>query len=170
MVILFSSRHSKIEAEITEILQKHGANRISDKLVLENDGKLTLISVYKKTEISVKKGIAVFLEENERFANQKLPKGILGICQENNKTALKAMKNSNIPVITCGANHKNTVSLSSISDIGFQATVQRSITNINGKIIDPGEYNLKLSKKYSLFAVMVSFCILLIYGITPSNF
>ena len=79
MVILFSGRKSAVEREIIEILCKYGANYISDKAVSAGDGGFTIISEYKKTDINLKNGIAVFIDDTDRFENQVFPDGITGI-------------------------------------------------------------------------------------------
>lgn len=170
MVILFSERNSKTEKEIAEILENYGVNRISDKLVHENHGGITQITVYKRIEVLVDKGIAVFTDECDRFNDQKLPIGTIGICEENNKNALKIFKSNNISAITYGSNNKNTVSLSSIGESSVHVTIQRTLTDIYGNLIEPGEYKLSLSKRYSPFSVMATLCILLISGIKPLVF
>lgn len=170
MVILFAGRKSRTEKEIIEILKKHGATYISDKFVSENSGSFTIISTYKKTEIALSKGIAVFIDETERFESQTLPIGIVGICEDTNQKALEIFKNNNIAVISCGMNLKNTVTLSSINSGDLLATLQRSLTDSSGKIIDPSEFKIRLTKEYSPFAIMASLSVLLLNGICPQEF
>ena len=63
MVILLSNRKNKAEKEIIEILKQYGATYISDRFVSENNGNLTIISTDKKTNINLKKGIALFRDD-----------------------------------------------------------------------------------------------------------
>ena len=116
MVILFSGRKSAVEKEIIEILSGYGADYISDKAVSSLGGRFTVVSEYKKTEIKLKSGIAVFIDDTDRFDNQVFPDGIIGICEDTNTAALKAFKDSGTPVISCGIGAKNTVTLSSFGD------------------------------------------------------
>ena len=170
MVILFSSRKDKREKEIIEILTKYGASYISDKSVIKNNGNFTIISAYKKTEINTKNGIAIFIDETPRFKNQQFPIGIIGICEDINHKALEIFQKNGIAVISCGANLKNTITLSSINDSGLLAALQRTVTDNFGNKIDPSEFKIKLTKEYSPFAVMASVAVLLINGIMPSEF
>lgn len=170
MVILFSGRKSKTEKEIIEILTKHGGNYISDKFVSENEGKFTIISVYKKTEIKLKKGIAIFIDETDRFKKQTFPIGIIGICEDNNLSALQLFKQSNNAVISCGISAKNTVTLSSFNSETLLASLQRSLIDNCGNPIDPCELKIKLTKNYSSFSIMASIAVLLLNGITPQQF
>ena len=167
MVILFSDRKTKTEKEIIEILKAYEADYISDKNIHKGGGKLTIISEYKVIDLKIENGIAVFISETDRFKGQKLPRGVIGICEDCNKTALKILSDSKIPVITCGMNSKNTVTLSSINSDTLLATLQRSFTDKNGKEICPEEFKIKQKKNYHPFSVMVSIAVLLLNGITP---
>jgi hypothetical protein len=170
VVILLSERKNKCENEIIKILKKYGADHISDKNICKNEGKFTLLSIYKKTEISLNKGIAIFVGENHRLKHQTLPLGIIGICEENNFTALENFKYNNSAVITCGINNRNTITFSSISDSVLLTTIQRSFIDISGNIVSPCELKIRLSEKYSPFAVMVAVAVLLLKGIVPQEF
>ena len=170
MVILFSGRKSAVEKEIIEILSGYGADYISDKAVSSLGGRFTVVSEYKKTEIKFKSGIAVFIDDTDRFDNQVFPDGIIGICEDTNTAALKAFKDSGTPVISSGMGAKNTVTLSSFGDASLLASLQRTVTDFKGKEIDPAEFKIKLTKKYSAFAVMAATAVLLLIGIKPDVF
>ena len=170
MVILLSNRKSKRERELVKILEKYGGNFISDKFLIENNGSFTIVSIYKKTEISLNKGIAVFLEKSIRFKEQKFPIGIIGVCEEDNKSAFETFKKNKNAVITCGINNKNTITLSSISENTLLATLQRSIYDINGNLLEPCEFKIRLTEKFSPFSVISSVIILLYHGIVPAEF
>lgn len=170
MVILFSDRNSNAEKEITDILTFVGADHISDKKVCFNKGVFTFISAHKKTELKLNKGIAVFCDNTERFNGQTFPLGLIGICEENNINALEQFQKSNIAIISCGMNSKNTITLSSLGEYTILVSLQRSITDIKGNIVYPTDFKINLTKHYSPFAIMVSVAILLFYGITPKEF
>ena len=170
MVILFSERKSRIEKEIIDILTFTGADYISDKTVCSREGIFTIISEYKKTELNVNRGIAVFCDNTDRFKNQTFPKGIIGICEDTNINALELFKQSNTPIISCGLNGKNTVTLSSFIDNTLLVTLQRNITNFYDTEIEPCEFKIKLNKSYSPFSVLTSATILMLKGITPKEF
>lgn len=170
MVIIFSGRKSAVEKEIISILTKYGANYISDKMISADAGKFTIISEYKKTDIKLKKGIAVFIDDTDRFNDQIFPEGIIGICGDSNTKALELFKKSNIPVISCGMNCKNTVTLSSLNSSTLLATLQRTVIDNYGNEVDPGEFKIKLTKNYEPFSVMASAAVLLVNGIIPDEF
>lgn len=170
MIILFSDRKNKCEREIIEILTKYGAKHISDKQIVDGNSNFTILSIYKKSELNIKKGIIVFIDKGKRFLKQVIPLGIIGICEENNSSALEILKFNKIETVCCGIGNKNSITLSSIGHENLFACLQRTIQNYNGKIIEQGEFKIKLSKKYHPFSVMACTAILLLKGITPNEF
>ncbi len=164
MVILFSNRKSKLEKEILEILTAWGADFITDKSVTVTGGYFTVAVCYKKTDLALKKGIALILDDTDRFKALNLPQGIYGICEDKNSSAIEIFSKNNIPVVTCGSNHKNTLTLSSINERDFVITLQREITDLNGKPVYPADFILSFKKSYSPQAVLLSTAVLCLSG------
>ena len=160
MVILFSNRKSKLGKEILEILIACGADFISDKSVISTGGFCTATVCYKKTKIDTKKAIILIIDDSEKFKNQILPLDVIGICEDTNQNALNIFRENNVPVITCGNNHKNTITISSIENNQYILTLQRQITNLKGNVILPTDYKITLNNKYSPEAVMLSGAVL----------
>lgn len=170
MVLLFSSRKSKTEKEIIKILESYGGAHISDREIVENNNAFTIVSIYKVSELNIKGGIAVFCDDTEKFLTQTLPKDVIGICEEGNKTALSVFQKNEVSVISCGMNSKNTITLSSLGDNQLFATLQRSVTDNTGSNIDPEEIKIKLKSKYQPFSVMAGVAVLLLNSIKPNEF
>lgn len=169
MVILFSNRKNPTENEIVGILTSCGAGYISDKKIISDNTNFNVVSEYKKTNLLLKRCIAVFMDNGDRFKGQLFPSGTIGICEDSNLKALELFKENKIPVISCGMNAKNTITLSSL-DKAVLVTLQRTITDINGKSILPGEYPINLSRSFSAFSVMASTAALLLHGVIPNKF
>lgn len=170
MVILFSDRKSTVEKEIITILTNHGGNYISDKAILGSNGFFTVVSEYKKTDLKINRGIAVFCDNTERFEKQTFPQGIIGICEDSNQNALSLFAKSKIPVISCGMSAKNTVTLSSLNNGYLLTALQRTLTDNCGKDIEPAEFKIKLNSAYNPFSVMASAAVLLLKGTVPKQF
>ncbi len=170
MVILLSNRKNKNEKEIIEILTKYGAKHISDRFIGEGNTEFTILSIYKISELKINKGVVVFLDDTPRFNDQKIPLGLIGICEENNLTALENLKKNKIAAVCCGIGSKNSITLSSIGSDSLFTCLQRSLQNCNGEIIEQAEFKIKLTKSYLPFSVMASTAILLLKGITPCEF
>ena len=169
MVLLFSNRKSKLEKEIKDILTAFGADFISDKSVSANGGFFTVAICYKKTEINIKKGSALIIDDTNRFKDQEFPKEIIGICEDSNTSAIDIFRLNNVPVLTCGISNKNTVTFSSIGKKEFVITLQREIIGLNGKRIFPCDVKLEFSKEYSPEAVLLSVSVICLLGVEPCN-
>lgn len=170
MILLFSDKKSKCEEEIIEILKKYGGNYISNKTVYSQNGSFTIISINKPVKIETDTGIAVILDKCDKFNNQDIPCGFIGVCENNNKNALQIIKKNNLPVICCGMNPKSTITFSSMEDNIILASLQRTIMNIKFKKTEPTDFKIKLDKNYNPFSVMASLAILLLNDISPDKF
>lgn len=169
MVILFSKRKSKIQKEISEILHKFGGDLIEDKKIKLGSGEFTVLSVTKPQELELKTAVAVFCDENEKFEKQVLPKGIIAICESENKLALNILKQNGVAAITCGGNPKNTVTFASITDDSAIITLQRSLCELKGNKIEPADFKIKIPPKFSPFSVMAAVTVLLLCGKNKKN-
>lgn len=170
MVILFSNRKNKLEKELIEILTAFGADFISDKSVTALGGFFTVCSIYKNADIKCKKGIALILDDTDKYSDIKLDSNIIGICDAENTEALKIFSKNPTPVITCGNNQKNTLTLSSFTENSVIISLQRNVKTIFGNQIYQGDYKVNLSKKYSNSALMFGFAILILHGKIPEKF
>lgn len=170
MVILFSNRKNKTEKDVIEILTACGADFVSDKTVSASGGYFTVAACYKVINLKIKKGIAVIIDDTEKYDKQYLPMSVTGICEDGNLKALEIFEHNSIPVITCGNNHKNTLTISSINGKNIVVTLQRTVTDIYGKKMYPADFKIKLKKNYLKEAILLSVAILLLCGTEPKEF
>ncbi len=156
MVVLLGNKNSKIEKEILEILSKYK--------------EITVQSFSKAKNIQSLCKIAVFCNNAKEFESLILDKKIIGICENANPTALKVFQKSEINVISCGINSKNTVTISSLTENNISVTLQRTVTDFCGIDTEPCEITVKLTKSYNPYSVMASTAILILYGIKATVF
>lgn len=166
-MIIFSSKECAAERQIADILISCGAALISESRIVSGTA-FTAAVTRQITDIKADKGAVLFLDA-DNFRNQRLPEGFIGICEDCNTPALRLLAQNRLPVISCGMNSRNTVTLSSLAGTVL-ATVQRSLTDINGNTVTPGEYKIRLKKSYSPFAVTAAASVLLFHGIIPEEF
>lgn len=170
MVILLCRKKSIIAKEIAEILTFHGANHITDSMILQKSGRFTVITKNEVCDLKLNNAVIVFCDNTRQFKNLPLPKGIVGICEENDRTALEILAKSSTPVITCGMNQKNTVTVSSLNGDIWLTALQRSLFDFNGNDVLPSEFKIHLKKRYKPFSVLAAATVLLLYGIKPCEF
>lgn len=110
--------------------------------ILEKD-KLTVSSTDLfisdgKIQCDCKNKILVFCGGKYK-SNIIVPKGSICICKGNDKNAISALLNKDITVVTCGMNKNNTVTFSSLNT-SYLISLQREITSVNGKTVEPFEF------------------------------
>lgn len=122
----------------------------------ENKNKIVLININKKSIEnlkSVKFDVIILMENLEKLENEII--NIEEICKDikylivNSDIEQKSKEISKVKanIITCGLNQKSTVTFSSITDENILVSVQRSFENKNNKLIEVGEYNIKISSE-----------------------
>jgi len=163
VVFVLTDKENKEEKEITEILSELGAAIVSDNGIFEKASDFTAVFLRNATQIVAERGIVIATDSLKNFKNQHFPKGFIGVCAENNKSALKLFKKNNLSVITCGTGTKNTLSVSSIDEGSMLLCLQRSITDINGDITEPCEIKINSKKQRNLFSLLAAVCVLIVY-------
>lgn len=141
MIIIFADKKTKCGTEISDILYRCIPNRRTD---------FDIITEYSE--------------------NIDFPTDSVGVCEDSNSEALKLLMKNGIPVISCGMNGKNTVTLSSVGDSAALVSLQRTVTDIYGRDREPAEFRIRLTHSRSPFAVAAAFAVLLLLGITPDEF
>ncbi len=165
MVLLFSSRKSKLKQEICEILTARGADYFCDNCCFATGGCFCIYNFFKAPEIKLKRGIALIIDNAEKFKNLSLPLGTLGVCFENDKSALRILQKSGCYTVTCGNNSKNTLTLSSIMEKDYIISLQRELTDINGSKLCAQDFKISVEKSYSNEAVLLATAVLCLLGL-----
>ena len=98
-------------------------------------------------------GSILLMKENGAVP-KKLPADITAIINSDNENQLRAIQKSGIRAVTCGFSATSTVSFSSETEDTLTVSLNRRITALSGKIIEPLEIPLKKEKlgRYSLLS------------------
>ncbi len=147
MVVILSDKENSVEKEIARLLCG-----------------IELISVKGEADITLDKGIIIMTDEGKCFQSLKLNKDIIGICSDTNSSALSLFKRNGLPIITCGTGSKNTLTVSSIREKSLMLSLQRSIKDLKGRIIEPLEIKTECDAE-DCFSVMAVTAVRLIYGV-----
>ena len=137
-----------------------------------------MISVFSDTSCTneikkiIRRASSQLYEEAVFFCDDSLcvNKARLGICNECDLFALKNLQKAKIPVISCGMNSQNTVTLSSNTKTAVLVALQRNINDTFGHTLEPAEYPIALTESFQPFSIMASTAILLLNGIVPIAF
>lgn len=108
----------------------------------------------EKPVIKAKVGILLMKEWGK--IPDRLPKEITAIINADNSAQLEAVQKSRIRAVTCGSGSTSTISFSSETEDTLMISLNRSITALSGKIIQPLEIPAEKrgAERYSLMSYM----------------
>lgn len=97
---------------------------------------------------------AVFLLKKNCVPDFAFPSGGSVIACSENEEQIKALKSSRAHVITCGFGKTDTFSYSSLSDDKIVVSLNREITALSGKKIQPLEIPIEIPEGISIYSVI----------------
>ena len=115
-------------------------------------------------EIAIPDGIVIFKSKQSGNSAIKLSDTTIVIIESTNCSAISAINGNNNPCISCGMSNNDSVTLSSISDNSATISIQRSITDIKGNVIEPCDITVRLKQFCDGFTLLSIFCLLVISG------
>lgn len=163
-VFIMCDKNSSTYSQIIEILKEYNFSIIDDNKAILNHGSKVAVKITSQKQITTTDSLLLVLN-SKSFTLPKFIGNIKVICESANIKALNFLKNSEMSVIIVGTSKTDTVTFSSISTTKALISVQRSIKNINGKIIEPCEISVNFKRKYSNSAVICAAALLLVLGI-----
>lgn len=158
------------------ISKENDSNFIKNTLTKNSKtNKFEIVNINKKSIENVKNikfDILVVNEniesllKNSKYLEDIINKAYYIIINSDIKNNLSLLKNVRTNIITYGFNAKATITISSINDENMLLCIQRSVKDINGKIIDEQEFSIKIEKNNmnKLYIILIIFTILAIYG------
>ena len=170
-VILFGIAGGFINDEIAEILAPYGITEVRNSYLNSNSDNpsFLLLECSARIKAHADSGIIVMLGEAAGNSYIDIPDGFKGIVNSNDTTALEILSKSDIKTVSCGMFGNETVILTSFTDTSACISLQRRVTTLNGKTVEPFEYPIKLQKSYSEYAIMAAFSILLLSDNLPDK-
>lgn len=161
--------------ELLQILDKRfGLKRILDNRLNSVNKEHTVIAINDKSINNIKnikfETILVMdlnkVKQEEIILNEIFEKSKYLVINADMNETLEIVNNMKLNIITFGFNSKSTITASSVEE-NFIICLQRKIININKKIIEPQEIEVKVIEKKlsnSSHNLMGIASILLIYG------
>lgn len=115
-------------------------------------------------EITIPNSIVIFKSKQTNEHIIKLSNSVICITESSNHKAIASIQGNNSTCISCGMSGNDSVTLSSISDTDAIISIQRSLTDINGKTIEPCDITVKFKQFYDGFSLLSIFCFLILSG------
>lgn len=94
------------------------------------------------------------------------PKAHAAVLNPENEQAAALLKSRQVPIITCGLSHKDTVTFSSRSPTTALVSLQREIHTTNGVLVEPRELPVTLTTPRDDYPLLASIAALWLAGIT----
>lgn len=137
----------------TRLKDNYTITYINDNRFIETGNGYNLIFYdSEKPDINVKNSILLMKEYGSIPMN--LPNDITAIINSDDENQLMAIKEKKIKALTCGTSGKSTISFSSESEDTIVISLNRSITALSGKTIQPLEIPVEKREagRYSLMS------------------
>lgn len=115
-------------------------------------------------EITIPSSIVIFKNKQTSEHIIKITDSAICITESSNQKAITSIRGNNSPCISCGMSSNDSVTLSSISDTEAIISIQRSLTDIGGNVIEPCDITVKLKQFCDGFSLLSIFCILILSG------
>ncbi len=119
--------------------------------------------------LELMQGIVVFGAKAPASTVFRIPDGIPCLVESTNTAALCALMSSSHTAICCGLSARDTFSVSSLRDQEAVVSVQRQLTALDGRPIEPGDIPIHLSRAQSAYSIMACCAILLFSGQDPEH-
>jgi len=163
-VIFYGKSVDGAAESIKNILCKNGGaiycnkNRLSIKtgneryLIVESDHSI---------ELDAPSGIIIFLNKIS-LHGPDIPNGFVAVTESSNHEALELLSKSETKTITCGMAAADTVTLSSVKEDSAVISLQRHIKTLTGKVLEPGDFPVKLFNKVAEYPLAAAAAVLLL--------
>lgn len=174
LVLYGDTKDKSITSKLCRVLSNYGgvlyfSNTKATKYGDFDNITFTIYECDNLNEIKISDCIVIFKSKQTNDSPIRLSENLISITESTNKMAIKAIDGNNNPCISCGMSCNDSVTLSSISDTDATISIQRSIRDINGKLIEPCDIKIKLNHFCDGFTLLSIFCFLILSGKFKSN-
>lgn len=148
-----------------KVLEKFKENTYNVEIININSNSIENIKNVRFETIAICCTLDKFKEKQENVKNI-LSNAKYLILNSDITIDRKLLESLKFDIITYGLNQKSTITASSISEDNVIICLQRNIKNINSKIIEANEFNIKLNRNNNetIYNVLSCFTILLLYS------
>ena len=148
-------------------VQYYGSDRIT--LLGEDKMKFLVYDCEKLPQIELDSGIILFKNSFNASEQIKIPSRFLCILEMKNVHAAELLNSTGTAAITCGMNSKDTLSVAGLDETSATLSLQRSVMTVDGNILEPHDFTVRLMSKLSPNRILAVCAVLLICGIDSAN-
>lgn len=164
-VILYGSSDDSAPEDICRGISAAGSITRYDGSCLVSESRqcdFFILNTAEPVTLQIPAGILIFLNRISSVAHFSIPQGLVAVTASENKSALQLLMKSSISTVSCGMASSDTLTLSSVNDSAAVVSLQRSITTLSDKIIEPAEYPVKLTSPISEYGLLAACAVLLL--------
>ena len=87
---------------------------------------------------------------------RELPSGVIAVFETGNHAAAQALQGTGTLAIACGASPQDTLSASSLEDHRAFVSLQRTVKNLRGEILEPRESAVRYRRRPELYPLLAA--------------
>lgn len=155
--IIIIDRDNRLYNYAVQTLSKSYFVRATDAESLQQKGRGYLLDIIRTEHITQidSDSCVIILGENEQYSYitsdcQKMYVIANSLCD----SQIASLKSCNCPVITCGSKNVDSVSFTSICDENVTVSLNRSVTALSGRCVQPLEIPVNYDNEESLYNVL----------------
>lgn len=114
-------------------------------------------------------GVLVFGESFRTEGTEYIRGPLTAVTDSSNADALSVLRRSDAPVIGCSMCGYDTLSLSCTAGSSMLVCLQRSITTLSGRVIEPCEIRLRTARRDSFYSLLAACAVLLLHDVPADN-
>lgn len=98
-----------------------------------------------------------------------LPDGFCCVLEARNHDGADLLKGTGAVVVACGMGAKDTLSVAGLERTGATLSLQRNLVTLDGKILEPHDFNVTFSEQRSPYQALLVSAVLLLAGVDSQN-
>jgi hypothetical protein len=118
----------------------------------------------KIPEIEIGSGILLLKNGIRPQEPVRIPPGFLCVLETKNAAAAALLKSSACAAVTCGTGQRDTLSVAGLESAGATLSLQRNLTTLAGKTLEPHDFNVRFTAERSPHQALFVSAALLISG------
>ncbi|XOQ49203.1 MAG: DUF1009 domain-containing protein [Eubacteriales bacterium] len=157
-----------VSCTLLPTLERYGGVQYFSEKSLKKYGsggiKYLVYDCEKLPQIELGKGIVLFKNSFISSEKMNIPNGFLCILEMKNSHAAEILNGTQAAAITCGTSAKDTLSIAGLDEASATLSLQRSVPTIDGKILEPHDFTVKLLSQLSPTRILAVCAALLLSG------
>ena len=98
-----------------------------------------------------------------------VPEGFCCVLESQNRSGADLLKGSGAVVVACGTGTKDTLSIAGLESAGATISLQRNLVTLNGRMLEPHDFNVTFSVPRSPYQTLLVSAALLLAGVDSQN-